>query len=113
MQISDNSKDIIVALINYFTTKQILGLTYAEAIDADTVVQLNITITNDLPDGDRNVPSTRISLLSCTNEDKTIIKQVLNFLNQEETTGFHYDMDLPDMGQKLHINVELKQISTK
>lgn len=112
MQINDKSKDIIVALINYFTTKQILGLTYAEAIDADTVAQLNITLTNDMQDGDKNVPSKRVSLLSCTEEDKTIIKKVLNFLNEEETTGFKYDMDLPNMKQKLHINVELKQITT-
>lgn len=111
MQVNQNSKDIIVNIINYFTTKQILGITYAEAIDADTVAQLNITLTNDMPDGDHNIPSKRISLLSCTEEDKTLIKQVLNFLNQEETTGFNYDMDLPNMGQKIHINVELRQTS--
>lgn len=111
MQVNQDSKNIIVSIINYFTTKQILGITYAEAIDADIVAQLNITLTNDMPDGDRNVPSKRISLLSCTEEDKTLIKQVLNFLNKEETTGFNYDMDLPNMGQKIHINVELRQTS--
>lgn len=113
MSANDNSKDIIVKLINYFTSNQILGITYAEALDADTVAQLNISITNDMPDGDKNVPAKRISLLSCTDDDKSLIKDVLNFLNQEETTGFSYDMELPDMNQKLHINVTLTQVTTK
>lgn len=113
MTVNDKSKDIIVKLINYFTTNQILGITYAEAIDADTVAHLNITLTNSLPDGDSNIPAKRISLLKCNESDKTIIQDVLTFLSEENTTGFDYNMDVPGMEQKIFIHVELKQITTK
>lgn len=108
--VNDKSKDIIVKIINHMSTNNILGITYAESIDEDTVAQLNISVTNDI--GGETLPSKRITLFNCTDDDKSLIKDVLTFLSEEETVGFTYDMEVPDIAQKLHINVILKQIST-
>lgn len=109
--VNDKSKDIIVKIINHMSTNNILGITYAEAIDDNTVAQLNISVTNDA--NSESLPSKRITLFDCTDDDKTLIKDVLTFLSEEETVGFTYDMEIPDVEQKLHINVILKQVSTE
>lgn len=105
-------KQVITDLISYFTTQNIIGLTYAEAIDADTVAQLNITITNNLENGDKNVPAKRVSLLDCNESTKHIIKQVLQLLSQEDSVGFHYEFRIPDSPMQLMLCVELKQVDT-
>lgn len=96
---ADKDKHIVTKLIEYFTEHQVIGLTYAEALDAETVVQLNIMITNNQVDGDKMVPAKRISLLSCTEEDKTLIRDVFAYLREQDVTGFDYKMDVPNAPQ--------------
>lgn len=96
---ADKDKHIVTRLIEYFTEHQVIGLTYAEALDAETVVQLNIMITNSQVDGDKMVPAKRISLLSCTEEDKALIRDVFAYLREQDVTGFDYQMDVPNAPQ--------------
>ena len=110
----NQDKHIVTKLIEYFTEHQVIGLTYAEALDADTVVQLNVTITNNQPDGDKMVPAKRISLLSCTEEDKELIRDLFDYLREQDTMGFDYHMDVPNAPQfRFTISVRLTEHQLK
>ena len=110
--VNNKSKDIIVEIIEYMSKNNILGITYAEAIDENTVAQLNVTIINDIARQDTPLPSKRITLFSHTEEDKKLVQDILNFLAAENTVGFKYDMKIPDTEQTIFINVLLKQQKT-
>lgn len=110
--VNDKSKDIIVKIIEYMSKNNILGITYAEAIDENTVAQLNVTIVNDIDTHDAPLPAKRITLFSHTEEDKKLVQDILNFLSEENTVGFKYDMKIPDTDQTIFINVLLKQQKT-
>ena len=103
-------KNIINDIINYFTTQNILGITYVEPLDAESAFQLNITVTNDLTDGDKNVPSKRITVIDSTKQDIEFLKKVLYYLQTQQIRSFKYDMPLPMMNQNLHIKVETQRL---
>lgn len=111
------AKALISDLIAYCSTQNILGITYAEALDDETVAHLNISVTTDYGSVDGKLPAKRISLISCTEEDKKILLSTLQFLSQENSTGFTYNLPMPDGDidtgiSTLKIEVDLKQIST-
>lgn len=103
-------KNIINDIINYFTINNILGITYVEPIDADSAFQLNITVTNDAIDGDKNVPSKKITAIDSTPQDITFLKKVLYYLQTQQIRSFKYDMPLPMMEQTLHIKVDTRKL---
>lgn len=106
-----DSKKLISDIIAYLTSQNIIGITYAEAIDMDTVAQLNVYITNTLPDGNQNIPAKRISLLDCDQTTKDMIQNILLMLSEEDSVGFNYHFSIPDSPMELDLHVELTQIS--
>lgn len=113
LETNEKRKALLIQIIEYFMSNQILGIVYAEALDTDTVAQLIVSMTNDMPDGENNIPGKRITLFVHTEEDKTFIRTVLTFLQEENTTDIHCKMKLPGTEQTIEVSIELKEISTK
>lgn len=103
-------KQLISDIISYLTSQNIIGITYAEAIDMDTIAQLNVYITNTLPNGNQDIPAKRISLLDGDPSTIQLLRQILNFLSQENSVGFDYHFCIPDSPMELDLHVQLEEI---
>lgn len=107
-----DAKDIISRLISYLSAQNTIGFTYAEAMDDTSVAHLNVYMTmhgeNTTPG---TVPAKRIRAVDCTQEEGKLIQDLCTYLMQEETTGFDYEMHLPDSNLHIDLHVRLHQYS--
>lgn len=109
---SVNDKQVIADLISYLTSQNIIGITYAEALDMYTVAHLNIYITNTLTNTEQQIPAKRVSLMDCDDAMKRILKNVLLLLSQQNSVGFNYHFAIPDSPMELDLCVRMTQVST-
>lgn len=102
------TKELVIQIMEYLLGKQTGGVLYAEAIDDTIIARLSVTMRMEHAE---TIPSIRLSGLSLDDNDKRVIRAILAYLREEDTSAFEYVMPAVN-GAMLHIHVELKEIHT-
>ena len=106
-QIDEKGKNLIKKIIDYFTSESILAFTYAEAIEENKAALITVTIVQENLD---SIPAKRIALFGATQKDKEIVKDAVEYMQEEQIECFQYSLNIPHQPMPIEIKVSIQDL---
>lgn len=109
MKPNDNDVKIIKSIINFMVEHKASEILCARAIDSTTAVLLRIWLEHETIDMLQHMQPHIIDI-TATSDERTLVKDILEYLGEHDTTGMTYSTKLSSGNAK--VCVELTQIGT-